>query len=136
MVVAATLEDNFCPPAHFVMQYQSQKTQAFVLQILRRYLTKEDRFRKLFYCLIRIKEPCLRKSEGLTCSKILGILQADNNIGKSPSEKFPEAYISKTFDLNDIKFVRVVKKCQISITFQKFGPVAPNLHGIVFDDII
>ena len=47
----------------------------FVLQILRHYLTKEGRAGKLFYCLIRIKEPCVRKFEGLTRSKILGILQ-------------------------------------------------------------
>ena len=38
-------------------------------------LTKEGRVRKLFYCLIRIKEPFVRKSEGLKYSKILGILQ-------------------------------------------------------------
>ena len=33
------------------------------------------RVRKLFHCLIRIKEPFVRKSEGLKYSKILGILQ-------------------------------------------------------------
>ena len=44
-------------------------------QILRHYLTKEGRVRRLFYCLIRTKERCIRKFEGLTRSKILGILQ-------------------------------------------------------------
>ena len=38
--------------------------------------------------------------------------------------------------LNYIKFGRVVKKVPLSITFQKFGPVVPNLHNIVFDDVI
>ena len=47
----------------------------FVSQILRHYLTKEGRVRKLFNCLILIKEPYVRKSEGLTRWKILGILQ-------------------------------------------------------------
>ena len=60
--------------AHIASQrlIQSQKTQGFVSQ---NYLTKEGRIRKLFYCLIWIKEPCVRKFEGLTRSKILGILQ-------------------------------------------------------------
>ena len=44
-------------------------------QILRRYLTKEGRVRKFLYCLIWIKEFCVRKFEGLTLSKILGISQ-------------------------------------------------------------
>ena len=61
---------------HTKVQWFSQrKPKVFVLQILRQYLTKEGRVRKLFYCLIRIKEPCVRKYEGLTRSKILGILQ-------------------------------------------------------------
>ena len=46
-------------------------------QILRHYLTKEGRFRKLFYCLIRIKEPCVRKIERLTRPKTLEILQTE-----------------------------------------------------------
>ena len=49
----------------------------FVLQILRHYLTKEGRVSKLFCCLIRMKGPCVRKSEWLTRSKILGILQTE-----------------------------------------------------------
>ena len=35
----------------------------------------KDRVWKLFYCLIWKKEPCVRKFEGLTGSKILGISQ-------------------------------------------------------------
>ena len=31
--------------------------------------------RKLFYCLIWIKEPCIQNTEGLTHLKVLGILQ-------------------------------------------------------------
>ena len=46
-----------------------------------------------------------------------------------------EADISKTFDLNDIKFSRVVKM-PFCITFEKFGSVAPNLRSIVFHDAI
>ena len=57
--------------------YQSQKTQSFCVADFATHLTKEDRVRKLFYCLIRIKEPCVGKFEGLTRSKILGILQTD-----------------------------------------------------------
>ena len=58
---------------------QSQKTQGFLCRkFWRHYLTKEGRVRKSFYCLIWIKEPCVRKFEGLTRSKILWILQTDN----------------------------------------------------------
>ena len=37
--------------------------------------------------------------------------------------------------MNDVKFGIVVKNPS-SIAFQKFGPVAPNLYDIVFDDVI
>ena len=56
---------------------QSQKTQGFVSQILRHYLTEEGHVRKLFSCVLHIKKPCVRNSGGLTRSKILGILQTD-----------------------------------------------------------
>ena len=49
----------------------------FVSQILRHYLTKEGRVRKLFYCLMRIQEPCIRTFEGLTRLNIFGISQTD-----------------------------------------------------------
>ena len=45
--------------------------------------------------------------------------------------KTSEACISKTFDLNETKFGRVVKM-PFSKTFQKSGPVAPTLHNIIF----
>ena len=54
-----------------------RKPKVFVPQILRHYLTKEGRVQKLFYFLIRIKEPYIRTFEGLTRLKILGILQTD-----------------------------------------------------------
>ena len=49
----------------------------------------------------------------------------------------PLLYLSiiKTFDLDDIKFSRIVKM-PISVIFQKVGPVAPNLYNIIFDDVI
>ena len=56
---------------------QSKKIQGFVSQILWHYLAKEGCVQKLFYCLIPIKEPCVRKYEGLPRSKILGILQTE-----------------------------------------------------------
>ena len=58
-------------------KYSLRKLKAFAWQILQRYLTKEGCVRKLFYCLIWIKEPCVRKFEGLTGLKILGILQTE-----------------------------------------------------------
>ena len=54
-----------------------RKPKVFALQILRRYLRKEGRIRKFFYNLIWIKEPCVRKVEGLVRSKILGISQTN-----------------------------------------------------------
>ena len=50
---------------------QFQKTQGFVSQILT--LSGERRLRSK----IPIKEPCVRKHEGLSRSKILGILQTE-----------------------------------------------------------
>ena len=69
--------------------FSLRKPKVFVSQILRHYLTKEGRFRKLFHCLIRIKEPCVRKYEGLTRSKVLGILQTvlAEGEGKKPTKR-------------------------------------------------
>ena len=58
-------------------KFSLRKPKTFVSQILRHYLTKEGRVRKLLYCLIRIKESCIRKSERLTRLKIRGILQTE-----------------------------------------------------------
>ena len=46
-----------------------------------------------------------------------------------------EACISKTFNLNDIKF-GTVAKILFCIAFQKFESVAPNLHNIVLYEVI
>ena len=56
---------------------QSQKTEGFLSQILTHDLTKQGRIRIFVSCFIRIKEPSIRKSEWLTHSKILGILQTE-----------------------------------------------------------
>ena len=40
-------------------------------------LAKEGCVQKLFYCLIPIKEPYIPKYDGLSRSKILGILQTE-----------------------------------------------------------
>ena len=55
--------------------YSLRKPKVFALQILQRYLTKEGRIRKFFHCFVWIKEPCVRKFEGLERSKLLGISQ-------------------------------------------------------------
>ena len=54
-----------------------RKPKVLVSQILRHYLTKEGRVRKLFSRLIQIKEPCVRNFEDLTRLKILGFIQID-----------------------------------------------------------
>ena len=43
--------------------------------------------------------------------------------------------MSKTFDLNDLKFGKI-EKMPISITLQEFEPLVPNFLEIVFDDVI
>ena len=54
---------------------QSGKTQGFLVADFAT-LSDERRSRsKNFYCLMWIKEPCVRKFEGLARSKILGISQ-------------------------------------------------------------
>ena len=55
--------------------FSLRKPKVSALQILRRYLTIEGRVRKFFCNLIWIKEPCVRKFEGLAVPKILGISQ-------------------------------------------------------------
>ena len=49
--------------------------------------------------------------------------------------RISEGCISKTFDLNDIKFGRVVKDA-IFYNNSKLGLVASNFYDIVFDDVI
>ena len=59
-----------------VMEVTLRKPRVFALQILQCYLTKEGHVRN-FLLFIWIKEPCVRKSGGLTCSKLLGISQTE-----------------------------------------------------------
>ena len=68
--------------------------------------------------------------------KIPSAFLVQQNLPDNLLENFQtsEAYISITLDLNDIKFGRVVKM-SFSTTFQEFGPVAPNLHNTVYDEI-
>ena len=69
----------------------------FLSQTRRHYLTKEGPVLKFFHCLIWIKEPCVRKFEGLARSKILGIsqtlfIEAAENVD---SRFFEERYLYK-----------------------------------------
>ena len=66
-------------------------------QILRCYLTKEGPVLKFFYCLICIKESCVRRFEGLARSKILGISQTMFvEVAKNlDSRFFEERYLHK-----------------------------------------
>ena len=88
-------ESNTIKPCKVI--FSLRKPKVFALQILRRYLMNEDRVRKLFYYLIRKKEPCVRKFEGLARSKILGISQIDlcilrlENCRKVESNDFSES---------------------------------------------
>ena len=76
------------------LHIQSQKTQGFrVADFLRRYLTKEDRVRNFFYCLMWIKEPCVRKFERLARSKILGISQTNISC-KDHERMFANTFLS------------------------------------------
>ena len=73
---------NFCDSTHrphlsieIVLPIQSQKTQGFCVAD---FVTLSDERRsrsKLFPLFIWIKEPCVRKFEGLERSKLLGISQ-------------------------------------------------------------
>ena len=49
--------------------------------------------------------------------------------------KLPKLVLKNPFDLNDIKFCRVVKM-PFSIAFQKLGLVAPILYNTIFDDVM
>ena len=53
------------------------------------------------------------------------------DLSSSPFCLHHVAYVSRTIELNDITFSRVVKM-SFSIKFQNFGPIALNLHNINF----
>ena len=55
--------------------FQSQKTRGFCVADFATLSDDRISRSKIFYRLRSIKEPCVRKVEGLTRSKILGILQ-------------------------------------------------------------
>ena len=54
---------------------QSQKTEGFRVADFATLSDERGRVRKFFYCLIWIKESCVRKFKELARSKILGISQ-------------------------------------------------------------
>ena len=76
-VLSSLAETKETPILHGKFRLISgRKPKVFVSKILRHYLTKEGRVRKLFYCLMPRKEPCVQRNfEGLTRSTIFGILQ-------------------------------------------------------------
>ena len=75
-------EKSTCYAKHFsntsigknyaTLKYSLRKSKVFVSLILRYYLTKKGRVRKFFYCLIRIKESCVRELKGSHVQKFLG----------------------------------------------------------------
>ena len=58
---------------------------------------------KLFCCLIWIKEPCVRKFEGLTRSKILGILQTKLTIMLKMADNrwYAWSFVALTFEFSE-----------------------------------
>ena len=62
------------------------------------------------------------------------LCQANFALTVKKNLQYSEANISKSFDLNDIKFGRVVKM-PFSIPFEDLA-VAPNLQNFIFDDVI
>ena len=61
----------------FVQAFQSQKTQGFCVADLATLSDERRSSSKIFLLFIWIKEPCVRKFEGLARSKLLGISQTD-----------------------------------------------------------
>ena len=78
----------------------TEKPKVFTLQILPHYLMKEGRIRKVFYCLIWIKEPGIQKFEWLTHLKILGILRTDI-LSQIVMFKEPKYYTQNWFTANN-----------------------------------
>ena len=68
---------------HVLASIGNQRYHHFYLTGLKKpkvFVAERKRVRKLFFSLIPVKEPCVRKFEGLTRSKILGILQTEMGI--------------------------------------------------------
>ena len=61
----------------FVQGFQSQKTQGFCVADFATLSDERRSSSKIFLLFIWIKEPCVRKFEGLARSKLLGISQTD-----------------------------------------------------------
>ena len=80
--------------------FSLRKPKVFVSQILPHHLTKEGCVRKSFYCLVRIKEPCVRKFEAVIRSKILLILQTVLYDGPEGSQ-FSFIFLLHTFILSE-----------------------------------
>ena len=80
--------------------FSLRKPKVFVSQILPHHLTKEGCVRKSFYCLVRIKEPCVRKFEAVILSKILLILQTVLYDGLEGSQ-FSFIFLLHTFILSE-----------------------------------
>ena len=62
--------------------YQSQKTQGFCVADFATPSDERTSRSKIFLLFIWIKEPCVRKFEGLARSKLLGISQTDTGYEK------------------------------------------------------
>ena len=67
--------------------YRLKKPKVYESQILGYNLIKESHIQKFFNCLIWIKEPCVRKFEGLMHSKIFGIFKTALGIAVPSDQK-------------------------------------------------
>ena len=113
----------------------------FVSQIRRRYLTKEGPVLKFFHCLIWIKEPCIRKFEGLARSKILGISQTMfiKAAKNADSRFFEESYLYRrsnqhfsTLWILKQNFMPDVRENHTKCKFLIFSSVISNLGNSLF----
>ena len=111
-------------------------------QIMQHYLTKEGCMRKLFYCLIGIKQRCIKKCKGLRHLKVLGILQTEME-GTNPESKtylkgilYHLHIIKNCCQLEIIKLAVLKLKCLTSalINFDDKSPKGPDLslHQTVY----
>ena len=68
--------------SHFnvIFTVQSQKIEGFCVSDFATLSDERRLYLKTFVLFIWIKEPCVRKFEGLVCSKVLGISQTKCDI--------------------------------------------------------